>query len=90
MIKNIDYYMGLPYRIETFPDPIDGGYVARVPELSGCITQGDTWEELGAMIEDAKRCWISAALESGDEVPEPVETLEIILSWADDKTTSTI
>jgi antitoxin HicB len=45
--------------------------VARVVELPGCITQGDTFEELGEMIEDAMRGWIEVALEDGQEVPEP-------------------
>jgi antitoxin HicB len=45
--------------------------VARVVELPGCITQGDTFEELGEMIEDAKRSWIETALADGQEIPQP-------------------
>lgn len=69
--KTLDYYMSLPYTIEIFPDEEDGGYVARIRELPGCLTQADTWEELQLMIEDAKRAWLEVALEYGDEIPEP-------------------
>lgn len=41
-------------------------------ELAGCITQGDTFEELGVMIEDAMRSWIEIALKEGMPIPKPV------------------
>ena len=37
-MKSIEYYMGLPYRLEITPDLDEGGFVARYPELPGCIT----------------------------------------------------
>jgi antitoxin HicB len=51
--------------------PEDGGYVAWIKELEGCITQTETWDELLIMIEDAKRGWLEVALEFGDPIPEP-------------------
>lgn len=71
MTKDLDYYMSLPYKIVVEPDPIDGGYVMHCPELPGCISQADTPEEVMPMIEDAKRCWLSAALEDGYPIKEP-------------------
>lgn len=70
--KDLDYYMKLPYTIEIKPSP-EGGFSARILELSGCITQADTIDEVYMMLEDAKKCWIEDALENGEEVPEPVE-----------------
>ena len=70
--KAIEYYMKLPYRIEIIPDAEEGGYAASCPELPGCLTCGETIEKLMANIEDAKLAWITAALEDGDEVPEPM------------------
>ena len=32
---------------------VDGGYVASVPELPGCHTQGDTLRELRANVREA-------------------------------------
>ncbi len=66
----VNYYMSLPYRIEIIPYP-DGGYFARVKELTGCMTEADTIEELLEMIEDAKRSWLEVAIEDGLEIPLP-------------------
>lgn len=71
MKKNLDYYVNLPYKIVIQPDNKEGGYIAALPELPGCVTQADTWEELHCMIEDAKKCWLKAALEDLDDIPEP-------------------
>lgn len=71
MTKTLEYYLRLPYKIVLHPSP-EGGYAVEIPELPGCISQGDTVEEAMAMIEDAKRAWIADALERGEPVPEPV------------------
>ncbi len=64
-------YAGRPYRLEIEPDADEGGFVASYPDLPGCMTCGDTIEEAYRNAEDAKRCWIEAALEEGISVPEP-------------------
>ena len=71
--RTIDDYLALPYTVEVFRDSNkeDPGWAARVAELPGCITQADTFEELGEMIEDAMRGWLTVALEEGLEIPEP-------------------
>ena len=72
MIKTLDYYPSLPYTIEIIPDVEDGGYVARIKELPGCLTQADTWDELLQMLDDVKEGWLEVALEYGDPIPEPL------------------
>lgn len=72
MNKDLEYYLGLPYTIEIIPDEEDGGYVARIRELPGCLTQADTWEALHEMLDDAKRLWLESALAHGDTIPEPL------------------
>lgn len=69
--KTLEYYLSLPYTIEIIPDAESGGYVARVKELRGCMTQADTWNELLAMIQEAKEGWLEVALEYGHPIPEP-------------------
>lgn len=64
-------YMALPYRIELIPDATDGGFVVSMPELPGCISQGDSVEEAMEMIRDAQRGWLTVALEHGDPIPGP-------------------
>ncbi|QSO55274.1 type II toxin-antitoxin system HicB family antitoxin [Alicyclobacillus curvatus] len=73
MEKDLDYYMSLPYTITVIPDPQSGGYVAKINELPGCITQAESLPELMNMIQDAKRCWLDGALQEGIEIPEPID-----------------
>ncbi|MEC4886127.1 MAG: type II toxin-antitoxin system HicB family antitoxin [Scytonema sp. PMC 1070.18] len=42
----------------------EGGYWAEVPALPGCITEGDTWEELMTNLKDAIEGWLEVANES--------------------------
>lgn len=72
--KTVDDYLKLPYHIEIIRDDDEEnpGWAACVHEMPGCITQGDTFEELGEMIDDAMRGWIEVALEEGIPIPEPV------------------
>ena len=72
-MKTVDEYMKLPYRMEIYEDAEEGGYVVSFPNLPGCLTCGETVEEALSMAEDAKREWISAALESGVTIRKPSE-----------------
>ncbi len=46
------------------------GYFAFCPELQGCYTQGDTYEEVLENIKDAIRLHVNDRLDSGVEVPQ--------------------
>ena len=48
----------------------DGGYVAIVPSLPGCVSQGDTHEDVMANIREAIDLYIEDCVESGDPVVE--------------------
>ena len=48
-----------------------GGYFSHVPDLAGCMSDGDTPEEAIANARDAIGCWIEAAEEMGHPVPSP-------------------
>ena len=75
-MKTIDYYMNLPYKLEIVPDLDEGGYIARYPELPGCITVGNSLEETVRNVLDAKREWLTAALEDGNTINEPISLEE--------------
>ncbi len=47
----------------------DGGYVAIVPALPGCVTQGDTRYEVLKNIREAADLYIEDCIASGDPVP---------------------
>jgi antitoxin HicB len=69
-------YLTLPYRIILTPDTDDegrSGWVAEVPQLAGCISQGDTPDDAVERVKDAMAGWISVALEDGRGIPKPDE-----------------
>ena len=47
----------------------DGGYVASVPALPGCVTQGDNRDEALANIREAIQLYIDDCRAVGDPVP---------------------
>lgn len=49
----------------------DQAYVVTVPELPGCRTHGDTYEEAARQGQDAIESWIMAALADNDPIPAP-------------------
>jgi predicted RNase H-like HicB family nuclease len=53
----------------------EGGYWAEVPALPGCITEGDTMEEVTANLKDAIEGWLAVAnsrnaITSADQIVE--------------------
>ncbi len=72
-MKTLEHYMATNYRMEIVEDRYEGGYVLSFPDLPGCITCADSRDELLPMAEDAKRTWIEASMESGNEIYEPLE-----------------
>lgn len=61
----------------------EGGYVVYVPALSGCVTQGDTFEEARMMAEDAIRLYVGTLKDLGEDIP--VERDNVIVSRVDTK-----
>jgi antitoxin HicB len=48
----------------------DGGFVATVPALPGCYTQGDTLEETRANVQQAIRGYLKVLRDNGDPIPD--------------------
>lgn len=53
----------------VFEKTQDGGYIAHVPVLPGCSTQGETFEEAKENAKDAIAGYIEVLQEDGDEIP---------------------
>ena len=49
----------------------DRAYIVIVPELTGCITHGATWEEAIEQAEDAIATWLAAARAWDEPIPAP-------------------
>ena len=71
--KDLKYYLSLPYTIQITRED-ETTWFARVVELPGCMTEGDTPEEAADMIQDALAGWLEVALEDGRPIPEPQKT----------------
>src|SRR5258706_14580242 len=73
MNKELAYYMSLPYSITLTPVSLEdvGGWLALIPQLKDCISDGDTKEEALHNIEEAKELWLEGALEDDIPIPEP-------------------
>ena len=69
--KDLEYYLSLPYAVQLIPEKEEGGFVAMFPDLPGCLSSGRTAAEAYENAEDAKRCWLEAALEDGVRISEP-------------------
>ena len=59
----------------------DGVWIAEVPSLPGCGSDGVTKEEALVNVRDAIELWLEDARQHGDEIPNDypieVETLEV-------------
>jgi antitoxin HicB len=67
----LEHYLKLDYPITLYPDSEEGGYVAEIRDLPGCLTQGETLEETIENINEARELWIETAYESNREIPLP-------------------
>ena len=59
----------LKYDVIFEEDP-EGGYSAMVPNLPGCISEGETFEETKTNIADAIKLYLEDMAEAGEEIPE--------------------
>lgn len=66
----LDRYLRLEYPFNVLADP-DGGYVIEFPDLTGCLTQAESLDEVAPMAEEARSLWIEAAYERGLDIPLP-------------------
>lgn len=73
-MKNVEDYMNLPYNYIVQPITDESGtyFYARVLELDGCQSTGETFEEAYENLREAMKEWIETKLEGGFDVPLPV------------------
>jgi predicted RNase H-like HicB family nuclease len=66
-----------PILVEPLPSEEGGGFLATVPDLPGCMSDGDTPEEAVSNVQDAIAAWIEAARDLGHAVPKPSRHLAL-------------
>ena len=59
------------YRVLIQQDE-DGIYVAEVPSLPGCISQGRSREEAVANVREAMAAYLQSLEDHGDPIPPPI------------------
>ena len=59
------------YEIIIYWSKDDDAYVAEVPELPGCMADGETYQEALANAEVIIAEWLETAREVGRTIPEP-------------------
>ncbi len=58
MMKTLNEYMAMSYRMEIVEDKDEGGYVVSFPDLPGCLTCGETIESAVDNAMDAKKAYL--------------------------------
>jgi antitoxin HicB len=48
----------------------EGGFIVNVPALSGCVTQGETYDEAVSMAHEAIEGYVEALVKAGEPIPE--------------------
>ncbi len=69
-LRMLTDYLSLNDPIVLHADP-DGGYVAEIRDLPGCMTQGETIEETMKNINEARELWLETVFELGKSIPLP-------------------
>jgi len=65
VMSNFHYSMNIQW------DEDDSIFVVTVPELSGCMTHGKTYEEAVKRGEEAIEGWVAVAVSLGRPIPKP-------------------
>jgi len=66
------------YPIIIYPAE-EGGYVAEVPALKGCLAQGETKAECLEEIEKVQSLWLETARLKNEKIPTAAEVMERLL-----------
>jgi len=59
------------YEVIVWWSEKDQAYIAKVPELPGCMSDGGTYEETLKNIQLIISEWVETAKKLGREIPEP-------------------
>jgi predicted RNase H-like HicB family nuclease len=65
----------LNYPIVIYPSD-EGGFVAEVPALKGCLAQGETMAETLEELDIVKQLWLETAQKHGKTLPDVTHAIE--------------
>lgn len=64
------------YEVIIYWSEEDGSFIAEMPELSGCMADGETAEKALGNIQTVANEWLETAKELGRTIPEPKGRLQ--------------
>ena len=73
-MSDLELYENLRYSIEVVPEQDEEGqilYLATHPELSGCMSHGETPDEAIANLDEARALYIATLLDKRIDIPLP-------------------
>ena len=83
---DVSEYLDLPYRVAMVSDQLSNGetvYVARHPELPGCMSHGESIKEAVASLRDARELYLRGLMKRGLPIPRPTPPRKVTpqLRW---------
>jgi len=63
--------MSIKYELIIYWSNEDGAFVVEVPELPGCMADGETYEQAVTNARQVIEEWLETAQELGRPIPEP-------------------
>jgi antitoxin HicB len=73
--KSLEYFLNIKYPVTIHPAP-EGGFVAEIEDLPGCLAQGETLEETYNEIDIARKLWLETTHDDGQFIPLPRDDRE--------------
>ena len=70
--------MAYQYALVIWYSEEDEAYLVEVPELPGCMADGETIEAVAQAAQTSIRMWIEAARKLDRPVPQPARTREAV------------
>ncbi len=61
----------MKYEVIIYWSEEDGAFIAQVPELPGCMSDGGTYQDALKNVEVIMKEWIETANELGRDIPSP-------------------
>ncbi len=63
--------MKIKYELIIYWSEVDQAFIVEVPELPGCVADGETYQEAVQNVEVIIQEWIDTAQSLGRSIPEP-------------------
>jgi len=69
--------LSYPVIVSPLNDEDGGGFVATVPDLPGCMSDGETPTEALENVQDAIEEWLDLARKLGRDIPAATQVTEV-------------